>query len=94
MQDLYQVVKTIHLSEKASLLQELNNEYVFKVDRRANKTEIKRAVQTLFGKKVAKVRTINVAGKARRKRHANAGRTAQWKKAIVRLADGETLDLA
>lgn len=94
MQDLYQVIKTIRLSEKASLLQELNNEYVFKVDKRSNKKDIARAVEKLFGKKVATVRTLNVRGKERRKKQASRGRTASWKKAIVRLKDGETLDLA
>jgi len=93
MRDIYQVIDTILVSEKATLLQEENNEYVFKVARDANKLEIKRAVEKFFGKKVDSVRTMNCSGKNKRKRRADAGRTAHWKKAIVRLKDGENLDL-
>jgi large subunit ribosomal protein L23 len=93
MKDIYQVIDTVLISEKATLLQEENNEYVFKVDRDANKLEIKRAIEQLFGKKVADVRTMNCSGKQKRKRRADAGRTAHWKKAIVRLKDGESLEL-
>ena len=93
MRDLYQVIKTIQLSEKATLLGELNNTYVFKVDPRANKLEIKRAVERLFGKKVESVNTCNYKGKKRRERRADFGRTAQWKKAIVKLKEGDRIDL-
>jgi large subunit ribosomal protein L23 len=93
MKDIYQVVRNIHLSEKASYLQEHNNEIVLEVDRRANKIEIRRAVEQLFDKKVVAVRTVNCAGKERRRRRKDAGTTADWKKAIVRLAEGESLDL-
>ena len=93
MKDIYQVIDNVLISEKATLLQEQNNEYVFKVDRNANKLEIKRAVEQLFGKKVEAVRTLNVSGKKKRERRADQGKTASWKKAIVRLKDGETLDL-
>lgn len=94
MKDIYQVIKNVHLSEKATLLNETNNEVVLVVDRKANKTEIKQAVERLLGKKVEAVRTANVAGKQKRKRRADAGRTAHWKKAIVRLQEGESLDFA
>lgn len=93
MKDIYQVIKNVRLSEKASLLQEQNNEVVLEVDRFANKLEIKQAVETIFDKKVVKVRTANYDGKVRRKRRADQGRTASFKKAYVRLADGETLEL-
>ncbi len=93
MNDLYSVIKTIRLSEKATALGEKNNEYVFVVDPKANKIEIRQAVEKLFGKKVAAVRTANFAGKARRERRADYGRTNHWKKAIVRLKDGEKIDL-
>jgi large subunit ribosomal protein L23 len=93
MKDIYQVIKNVRLSEKAALLQETNNEITLEVDRKANKFEIKEAVEQLLGKKVAAVRTANYDGKARRKRRADAGTTAQWKKAIVRLQQGESLDL-
>ena len=93
MKDIYQVIKNVRLSEKASLLQDQNNEIVLEVDRFANKLEIKQAVQTVFDKKVVKVRTANYDGKVRRKRRADQGRTASYKKAFVRLADGESIDL-
>lgn len=93
MKDIYQVIDTVRLSEKATLLQELNNEFVLKVAPKANKLEIKRAVEQLFGKKVESVRTCNYNGKKKRQRRSDAGRTANWKKAIVRLKDGESLDL-
>ncbi len=93
MKDIYQVIRKVRLSEKASLLNELNNEVVFEVDPKANKIEIKRAVERLLGKKVDSVRTLNQSGKAKRRRRADEGRTAHWKKAIVRLKEGEALDL-
>jgi large subunit ribosomal protein L23 len=93
MKDLYRIIRNVHLSEKATFLQEKNNEVVLEVDRRANKLEIKRAVEQLFQKKVEAVRTINCRGKARRQRRADAGTTAQWKKAIVRLKEGQSLEL-
>jgi large subunit ribosomal protein L23 len=62
--------------------------YTFKVDKRANKIEIKKAVEALFaGVEVAKVNTMNVRGKFRRQGR-NSGYTASWKKAIVTLAEG------
>lgn len=93
MKDIFQVIKTIQLSEKATLLGEVNNEYVFKVDRRSNKLEIKEAVEKLFGKKVVSVNTCNYAGKKKRERRADFGKTAAWKKAIVKLEEGESIDL-
>jgi large subunit ribosomal protein L23 len=92
MKDIVQVIDTIQLSEKATLLTEKQNEYVFKVNPKANKLEIKQAVEKLFGKKVADVRTANYDGKKKRERRADFGRTKHWKKAFVRLADGETIE--
>ena len=71
----------------------MNNEFVFEVDRRANKIQIKAAIEEIFGKKVVAVRTANYAGKKKRQRRPDAGRTAHWKKAIVRLVADETFDL-
>jgi len=93
MKDQYSIIKTIRLSEKATRLGEENNEYVFVVDPKANKLEIKNAVQRLFGKTVIGVRTANYAGKKKRERRADFGRTNHWKKAIVRLKAGERIDL-
>jgi len=93
MRDIYSVIDSVRLSEKSTLLQELHNEYVLKVDRRANKIEIKRAVEQAFGVKVTSVRTANYSGKSKRARRADAGKTAAWKKAMVRLKDGDSIDL-
>lgn len=93
MNDLTQVIKTIRLSEKATILGEKLNEYVFEVHKDANKIDIKHAVEKLFGKKVTGVRTMNYKGKPKRRGRAIAGFTTSWKKAVVRLKDGEKIDL-
>ena len=92
MTDLHQIIKRIRLSEKATLAQEKNNEYVFEVDRSANKVQIRQAIETLYGKKVASVNTANFDGKLKRTRTAFAGRSNHWKKAVVKLKEGETLE--
>ncbi|MDF1751753.1 MAG: 50S ribosomal protein L23 [Verrucomicrobiales bacterium] len=93
MKDIFQVIDTIQLSEKATILNESNNEYVFKVNPHANKVEIRNAVEKLFGKKVEAVRTANYQGKKKRERRADFGRTKKWKKAYVRLKEGEEIEL-
>ena len=77
------------LSEKANELRE-QGKYVFKVDPSASKIEIKEAVRKLFNVKVVDCSVINVYGKMKRVR-GRPGRTSSWKKAIVRLAAGETI---
>jgi large subunit ribosomal protein L23 len=94
MNESYDLIQTIALTEKATLLSEKLNQYVFRVAPRANKLQIKQAVEQLFGKKVLSVNTANFAGKKRRERRADAGRTAHWKKAIVTLKPGEKIELA
>ena len=91
--NIYSTIDTILLTEKGSLLQELNNDYVFKVAKKATKREIKEAVEKFFDVSVINVRTLNVLGKQKRKRRADAGRTAHWKKAYVRLAEDDVIDL-
>ena len=76
-------------SEKASLLRE-QGKYVFKVQPDANKFQIKDAVEKLFNVKVVKITTLNVLGKTKRVR-GKPGKAADWRKAIVRLAPGETI---
>jgi len=94
MNEPYKLIETIALTEKATLLSEKENKYVFRVAPRANKLQIKKAIESLFGKKVVAVNTANFAGKKRRERRADYGRTAHWKKAIVTLKDGEKIDFA
>jgi large subunit ribosomal protein L23 len=90
--DIYQVIKEPHITEKASLQKEVSNQISFKVHRRANKIEIKQAIETLFKKKVLEVRTMNMRGK-RRRLGRNVGKRADWKKAIVKLAPGEKIEI-
>ncbi len=93
MNDIYDVIKKPRVSEKATVLHETTGELVLEVAVKATKTEIKQAVAKAFGKKVRSVRTAQYDGKARRNRTKDAGISPAWKKAYVRLADGETLDL-
>ena len=93
MNEPFDHIQTVLLTEKATLLSDLQNQYVFRVSPRANKLEIKRAVEVLFKKTVVNVNTSNFTGKKKRERTANFGRRANWKKAIVTLKEGEKLDL-
>jgi len=87
--DLHDILIEPVLSEKATALRE-QGKYVFKVAPDASKIQIKDAVAKLFNVKVVNCTTINVRGKEKRVR-GKPGRTASWKKAIVRLAPGETI---
>jgi large subunit ribosomal protein L23 len=89
--DLYKVIKAAHITEKGTLQKELQNRIAFKVDRRANKVEIRRAVETLFKTKVVDVKTMNIKGK-RRRVGRTLGKKADWKKAVVKLAPGESIE--
>ncbi|HHX01100.1 MAG TPA: 50S ribosomal protein L23 [Firmicutes bacterium] len=68
------------------------NKYTFIVDFRANKTQIKQAVEEIFKVKVDKVNTVRVRGKLRRQGRS-VGRTSDYKKAVVTLADGHSIDV-
>jgi len=89
MKVLHEVVKSPCLTEKSNFLQELQGKVVFKVDPRANKIEIKQAVESLFDVKVSSVKTTRVSGKKKRVGMKSIGRTSNWKKAYVTLAEGE-----
>ena len=93
MKDIFDVIQTASLTEKASLLSEKQNKYVFRAAPSANKIQIKQAVEKLFNKKVVAVNTANYAGKKKRERRADFGRKAHWKKAIVTLKEGDKIDL-
>jgi large subunit ribosomal protein L23 len=88
---LYTVLVEPHFSEKVSVQGELSNQYGFKVAKNATKAEIKEAVETLFGVRVAGVTTLNVKGK-RKRTASGVSRKKDWKKAYVRVADGQELD--
>jgi large subunit ribosomal protein L23 len=89
--DIYRIIKEPHVAEKANLVKEKYNQITLKVDRRANKIEIKSAVEKIFKKKVLEVNTINIEGKKRRVGR-NLGKKIDWKKAIVKLAPGENIE--
>ncbi len=89
--DIYNVIKEPHVAEKGNLQKELFNQITFKVDKRANKVEIKKAVERLFKTKVLDIKTLNIKGKKRRVGR-NMGKRPDWKKAIVRLAKGEKVE--
>ena len=86
--------ETVRLTEKATLLAERENKYVFRVSPSANKLQIKDAIQKIFKKTVVAVNTCNYAGKKKRERTAAFGRKAHWKKAIVTLKTGDKIELA
>ena len=73
-------------------MRELHNQYFFEVDPAANKHEIQQAVEHFFGVKVTQVRTMNYRGKIKRMGRFS-GKRADWKKAVVTLAEGDTIDL-
>ncbi len=88
---LMKVLVAPHVSEKSTMAADQGNQVVFKVTHDATKREIKRAVEMLFEVTVEQVRLCNVRGKI--KRHgASVGRRGDWKKAYVRLAEGQDID--
>ncbi len=89
--DIYQIIKEPHVTEKTTLQKEGSNQISFKVHKKANKIEIRRAVETLFKIKVIDVNVMNVQGKKRRVGR-NAGKRPDWKKAVVKLAPGENIE--
>ncbi len=93
MHEPYDIIDTVRLTEKATLLAEKENKYVFRVRPDANKTQIKAAIEKLFKKTVVAVNTANFAGKKKRERTAAFGRKADWKKAIVTIKAGEKIEL-
>lgn len=88
---LLNVIRAPRVSEKTARLQEIN-QYVFEVATTATKADIKSAVQSLFNVTVMSVNVLNVKGKNKTFRF-RAGRRSDWRKAYVRLADGQTIDV-
>lgn len=91
MMDKYEVLRRPIVTEKTTMQIE-QGLYTFEVDRRANKLQVKEAVEEVFGVDVVSVNIINMPGKPRRwGRHIS--RTPSWKKAIVKLAEGQRIEL-
>ncbi|WP_020406331.1 50S ribosomal protein L23 [Hahella ganghwensis] len=88
---LYKVLLGPHISEKATLLAEINNQVVFRVAPDAKKPEIKKAVESLFDVKVESVQVVNIKGKTKRTMRG-LGKRNDVRKAYVRLAAGQTID--
>ena len=91
MRNIYEVIRRPIITEKSAALAEVGSKYAFEVDVKANKTEIKDAVQKLFNVRVTGVHTMVMHGKTKRfgrgiVQHSN------WKKALVTLASGEKID--
>ena len=89
---MYDVVLRPVVTEKSTQGSE-NNQVTFRVARRATKPEIKQAVEGLFGVKVTKVNTINMRGKVKRFR-GRLGKRSDYKKAIVTLSEGQSIDVS
>lgn len=91
---LYEVLKRPVLTEKSLILADEHNQYVFEVDRRANKDQVRKAVETRFGVTVTDVNIINVKPKTRKRSLRKiAVRKPGWKKAVVTLAPGDSIQL-
>ena len=92
MKYAYDIIKKPIITER-SMMGAQDNKYTFEVAVDAGKIEIKKAVEEIFGVKVAKVNTLNMQGKAKRMGNRPAGRRANWKKAMVTLtADSKTIE--
>ncbi len=91
MKEPQRIIRRPLVTEKSTLQKEEGRQYVFEVDRNANKIEIRSAVERLFKVKVNHVRTMNVLGKIKRlgRRY---GKRPDWKKAIVTLREGDRID--
>ena len=87
----YEIIKRPLNTEKTNIQKEVANQVTFEVDRRANRIEIKRAIETAFQVKVAGVHTMQIKGKTKR-RGRFVGKRRNWKKAIVTLVPGERID--
>jgi large subunit ribosomal protein L23 len=89
----FEIIKTVRVTEKGTRQAEAYNQYTIVADRRANKIQIRKAVEDLFKVKVTGISTLNVRGKYRRQRTKQAGQTADWKKAVVTLKEGDKINL-
>jgi large subunit ribosomal protein L23 len=87
----YEIIRGPVITEKGTIQKELNNQLTFEVDRRANRVEIRHAVEKVFNVRVEKVRTMQIKGKVKRLGRS-MGRRRSWKKAIVTLAKGQNIE--
>jgi large subunit ribosomal protein L23 len=92
VKDLSKVIQRPLITERGSDLRVKYNQFFFQVNPAANKHEIKQAVELYFGVKVENVRTMNMLGKVKRLGRFS-GKRADWKKAVVTLAEGDNIDV-
>ena len=90
MEKTYEIVRNPLISEKSTFISQFNY-YVFKVSSNSNKPEIKQAIEKLFNVKVLSVNTLNQNGKVKKFRNVK-GRRPDFKKAFIKLAEGNTID--
>ena len=90
--NVYEVIRAPRVSEKTARLQEVSNQYVFEVATTATKADVKAAIEQIFEVKVESVNVVNVKGKNKAFRN-RMGRRGDWRKAYVKLADGQTIDV-
>jgi large subunit ribosomal protein L23 len=88
----YGLIRRPVVTEKSTVLQDIRNCYAFEVKPETNKSEIRKAVETLFEVRVEKVRVMTMPGKFRR-RFGRPGRTPPWKKALVTLREGDRIEI-
>jgi len=91
MKNKFGFITNPDMTEKALLLNEEANKVVFRIDRSINKIELKKAIETIFNVTVETINTLNVHGKKKRLGRWE-GRRSDWKKAIVTLKEGDTIE--
>jgi len=87
----HDIIKRPLITEKTSIQKAVSNQLSFEVDRRANRVEIKKAIESIFKVNVASVRTMQIKGKVKQ-RGRIVGKRRNWKKAIVKLMPGERIE--
>ncbi len=93
VEQYYKIIQKPLQTEKSSSLQEAHNQYTFRVHPKANKVEVRKAIESIFEVKVEKVNVQSMPSKARRFL-GRPGRTSPWKKAVVTLKKGDAIDIS
>jgi large subunit ribosomal protein L23 len=91
--DPYYILKAPVITEESTLQQSTLNKYAFRVDPKANKKQIRDAIESMWDVRVVSVNTMNYEGKMRYRYRGVTGRKPNWKKAVVTLAPGDSIDL-
>ena len=89
---LYSVIRAPRVSEKTARLQEVSNQYVFEIAKTATKADVKAAIEQIFSVTVEAVNVVNVKGKNKAFKFRQ-GKRGDWRKAYVKLADGQSIDV-